>query len=179
MTNSGWFLSEVDLVNHSKLYVSHNGHIIPIPLYGSITYPDGGVRTSVADLSTFFIALLNGGEYQGTRILDAVSTAEMLRFQFTDTNRPENFPAKDGNSGLFWRTKSNGKLMGHGGNDPGIQTEMLSDLSKEVGVIVFMNTSLSGTDQRLSGDIFDALWKYAIALQEANRRTEGNQLVKR
>jgi len=167
MTNSGWFLSEVDLVNHSKLYVSHNGHIIPIPLYGSTTYPDGGGRTSVADLSTFFIALLNGGEYQGTRILDAVSTAEMLRFQFTDTNRPENFPANDGNSGLFWRTKFNGKLMGHGGNDPGIQTEMLSDLSKEVGV--FMNTSLSGTDQRLSGDIFDALWKYAATLKDANQ----------
>lgn len=82
---------------------------------------------SVADLSKFFIALLNGGEYQGTRILDAQMAAEMLRFQFTDANRPENFPAADGNSGLFWRTKYNGTRVGHGGNDPGIKADMIAD----------------------------------------------------
>lgn len=171
MTRTGWFLSEVDLANHSTLFVSQNGHIIPIPLYGGTTYPDGGVRTSVADLSKFFIALLSGGEYQGARILDSGSTAEMLRFQFTDANRPENFPAADGNSGLFWRTKFNGTRVGHGGNDPGIQTEMLSDLSKEVGVILFVNTSLSGPDQRASSAIFDALWKYAVTLKDGEQQT--------
>ena len=121
MTRTGWFLSEVDLANHSTLFVSQNGMTIPIPHYGVTTYPDGGVRTSVADLSKFFIALLNGGEYQGARILDARMAAEMLRFQFTDANRPENYPATDGNSGLFWRTKFNGTRVGHGGNDPGFR----------------------------------------------------------
>jgi len=171
MTRTGWFMSEVDLANHTKLYVSQNGHVIPIPLYGGTTYPDGGVRTSVADLSKFFIALLNGGEYQGVRILDSAGTAEMLRFQFTDVNRPENFPAADGNSGLFWRTKFNGALVGHGGNDPGIHTEMLSDFSKEVGVILFVNTSLSGSDQRASSAIFDALWEQAVSLKKAAQLT--------
>jgi CubicO group peptidase (beta-lactamase class C family) len=161
MANTGWFLSEVDLANHSTLFVSQNGFSIPIPLYGGTTYPDGGVRTSAADLSKFFIALLNGGESQGKRILDAAAAAEMLRFQFTDANRPENYPAKDGNSGLFWRTKFNGTRIGHGGNDPGLQTEMLSDLDQKVGVVLLMNTSLSGTDQRAASAIFDGLWSYA------------------
>ena len=169
MSRTGWFLSEIDLARHSKLYVSQNGVAIPILLYGVTTYPDGGVRTSVADLSKFFIALLDGGEYQGARILDSASAAEMLRFQFTDANRPENYPAADGNSGLFWRTKFNGTLIGHGGNDPGIQTEMLSDVSREVGVILFVNTSLSGPDQRASSVIFDALWKHAVALKDEKR----------
>ncbi len=171
MTRTGWFLSEVDLANHSKLYVSQNGLVIPIPLYGGTTYPDGGVRTSVADLSKFFIMLLNGGQYQGTRILDPGNAAEMLRFQFTDESRPENYPATEGNSGLFWRTKFNGTLIGHGGNDPGIQTEMLSDLSKEIGVILFMNTSLSEPDQRASTAIFDALWKYAVTLKDGEQQS--------
>jgi CubicO group peptidase (beta-lactamase class C family) len=171
MTRTGWFLSEVDLANHAKLYVSQNGMVIPIPLYGLTTYPDGGVRTSVADLSKFFIALLNGGEYQGTRILDSGSTAEMLRFQFTAANRPVNYPAEDGNSGLFWRTKFNGTRIGHGGNDPGIQTEMLSDLSREIGVILFVNTSLSGPDQAASSAIFDALWEQAQSLKKAEKLT--------
>jgi CubicO group peptidase (beta-lactamase class C family) len=165
MTDTGWFLSEVDLANHSTLFVSQNGHIIPIPLYGGTTYPDGGIRTSVADLSKFFIALLNGGEAQGVRILDAGMAAEMQRFQFTDASRPENYPAAEGNSGLFWRTKFNGTRIGHGGNDPGLQTEMLSDLAKEVGVVLFMNTSLSGADARASSAIFDALWEYAESLR--------------
>ncbi len=168
MSNSGWFLSEIDLGNHSRIYVSHNGHIIPIALYGSTTYPDGGVRTSVADLSKFFLALLGGGAHEGVRILDKAGTAEMLRFQFTDANRPVNFPATEGNSGLFWRTKFNGKLMGFGGNDPGIQTEMLSDLSGKVGLVLFMNTSLSGADQQASTAIFKALWKHAETLGDGS-----------
>lgn len=165
MTRTGWFLSEVNLAHHSTLFVSQNGHTIPIPHYGGTTYPDGGVRTSVADLSKFFIALLHGGEYQGVRILDASMAAEMVRFQFSDANRPENFPAKDGNSGLFWRTKFNGTRVGHGGNDPGLQTEMLADLSRETGVILFLNTSVSGPDQRRASAIFDALWQFADSLR--------------
>jgi hypothetical protein len=113
-----------------------------------------------ADLSTFFIALLNDGEYQGARILDAPMAAEMQRFQFNDANRPENFPATEGNSGLLWRTKFNGQRVGHGGNDPGLQREMLADLSKHVGVILFLNTSLSGLDQCAMATIFNALWKH-------------------
>lgn len=169
MTRTGWFLSEIDRSNHSTLFVSQNGVTIPIPPYGGTTYPDGGVRTSVDDLSRFFIAILNDGEHQGKRILDARLAAEMQRFQFTDGNRPENFPAADGNSGLFWRTKFNGTRVGHGGNDPGLQTEMLSDLDRTVGVILFSNTSLSGADQRAYSAIFDALWAYAEGVQQGRR----------
>lgn len=70
MSHSAWFLSELKAEQHSKLYVSQHGMTIPIPLYQITTYPVGGVRTSVSDWSRFFIALLQGGEYQGIRILD-------------------------------------------------------------------------------------------------------------
>ena len=171
MKGSGWFLSEVDPEHLSTLYAAQDGFSIPIQYYGDTTYPGGGLLTSVADLSKFFIALLSGGEYLGSRILDAGSTEEMLRFQFNDANRLENFPAADGNSGLFWRTKYNGTRIGHGGNDPGIHTVMLSDLSKEVGVILFVNTSLSEDDQGASEKIFDALWKHAVSLKKATKAT--------
>lgn len=169
MTASGWFLSEVDTTRLSTLFVSQNGHIIPIPPYGGTTYPDGGVRTSVAELSRFFIALLDRGAYQGTRILDSTHAAEMVRFQFTETNRPENFPATDGNSGLFWRTKFGGRRVGHGGNDPGLQTEMLADPSGRYGVVLFVNTSVSGEDGRAVAAILDAVWKDA-----QSRASEGS-----
>lgn len=161
MKNTGWFMSEIDMTRHSTLFVSQNGFTIPIQHYSGTTYPDGGIRTSVSDLSKFFAVLLNDGEIAGGQLLERKTIQEMTRFQFSDGNRPENFPAEDGNSGLFWRTKFNGTLMGHGGNDPGLQTEMLCNLSKDVGLILFINTSLSGEEGRISGEIFDAFWKFA------------------
>jgi CubicO group peptidase (beta-lactamase class C family) len=166
MADTGWFLSEVDPGKHSTLFASQDGFPIPIQHYGLTTYPDGGVRTSVADLSTFFVALLNGGENRGARILDAKTAAEMTRFQFTDANRPTNFPAADGNSGLFWRTKFNGTRVGHGGNDPGVKADMLAAPSGEVGVVLLVNTSTpsDGPGQKAYSAVFNALWKYAESL---------------
>lgn len=170
MNSTGWFLSEIAQAKHSKLYVAQNGLTIPIPLYGGVTYPDGGVRTSVSDLSKFFIALLNDGVYEGIRILDKRWVEEMLRFQFTDSSKPENVSLQDVNSGLFWATKFSVTRIGHGGSDPGVKTEMLSNLSKDVGVILFTNTSLSGQEGRHFVAIYQELWKHAEALKAERRR---------
>jgi CubicO group peptidase (beta-lactamase class C family) len=161
MTTTAWRLSEVEPDTRTTLFVSQNGFAIPIQPYELTDYPAGGVLTSVSDLSRFFIALLDGGAYQGTRILDADMAAEMTRFQFSDANRPENYPAEEGNSGLFWRTKFNGTRVGHGGNDPGLAAEMEADLAHETGIILFSNTSVSGPDLRAFIDILNGLWAYA------------------
>jgi CubicO group peptidase (beta-lactamase class C family) len=170
MNNTGWFLSEIGPAKHSKLYVSQNGLSIPIQLYGLTTYPDGGVRTSVSDLSKFFIALLNDGVYDGTRILDKRWVEEMLRFHYTDSNKPVNVSLEEVNSGLFWRTKYHVTRIGHGGNDPGLSHDMLSNLAKDVGVILFTNTSLSGEERRHDGAIFLELWKHAEAFKDEGWR---------
>ncbi|WP_202424118.1 hypothetical protein [Duganella lactea] len=52
---------------------------------------------------------------------------------------------------------------------PGIKTEMLADLTGEVGVILFTNTSLCEQDTPKYAAIFDALWGQALALQRAGR----------
>lgn len=166
MRNSGWFLRDLDPARLSTLFVAQDGRPIPIPHYGMTTYPDGGVRTSVNDLSRFFRALLAGGAVEGNRILPAREAGEMLRFQFSGPAFPEGYGEGEGNSGLFWRTKFNGQRIGHGGNDPGVQAEMLASLDRRVAVILLCNTSASGEDGRAFGDIFSALW----ALGEGMRR---------
>lgn len=165
MDNTAWLLSDISLERHSKLYISQNGVSVPIQLYGITTYPDGGVRTSVADLSKLFVALLNNGEYQGVRILDQTSVQEMLRFHYTAANKPDNVSLNKKNSGIFWQTMFDVTKMGHGGSDPGIKTEMLSDLSGKIGVILFTNTSLSEHEMGNYNDIFKALWNYAEKLE--------------
>lgn len=165
MDRSGWLLSEVPPGSHSTLYVGQDEFRIPIPQYGITTYPDGGVRTSVADLSRFFIALLDGGQYQGTRILDAASTAEMLRFQYTQANKPDNVVLAEKNSGLFWSSKYNVTRIGHGGSDPGVFTDMLSNLSKDTAIVLFVNTSLPEKDGKVYAGLVEDVWKHAEALR--------------
>jgi CubicO group peptidase (beta-lactamase class C family) len=164
MHDTHWYLDGLDRDAHSTLYVAQNGLTIPIPLYGLTTYPDGGLRTSVADLSRLFAALLNGGELDGARILDAASVAEMQRFHFTASATPANVNPAEKNSGIFWQTKFNGTRMGHGGNDPGIQAEMLSSLDRRIGVVLMSNTSLSGEEGKVFNAIFKKTWDRAEAM---------------
>jgi len=165
MQNSGWFLNEIDIKKHSKLYEKIGDSIVQIQLYEGTTYPDGGVRTSVQELSKFFISLLNEGKYEKTRILNRETVEEMLRFQFTETNKPDNVKLNKLNQGIFWATKLSATRIGHNGSDPGVRTFMLSDLNKEFAVIVFFNTSLDEKDEGKFFDIYEELYKYAKDLK--------------
>ena len=167
MNSTGWSLAEIVPARHAKLYVAQGGLAIPIPLYGGTTYPDGGVRTSIAELSRFFIALLNDGEYEGARILEKESVDEMLRFHYTEATRPDNVNLSEKNSGIFWQTKFDVTAIGHGGSDPGVKTEMLANLSKDVGVIFYTNTSPCESALGAYGALLRDLFKHAAALRDA------------
>jgi hypothetical protein len=119
----------------------------------------------VGDLSRFFIAMLDGGQYQGARILDPSSVAQMLKFQYTPANKPDNVILAEKNSGLFWSTKFNVTRIGHGGSDPGVRTEMLSNLSKDVAIVLFANTSLAEEKSKAYVDLVETLWQHAEALK--------------
>jgi len=165
MSNTGWALSEIKIKNHSKLYSNQGDSTAQIPLYEMTTYPDGGIRTSVNDLSKFFISLLNDGKYKKARILKKETVDEMIRFQHTETNKPENVNIKKLNQGIFWATKLGATRIGHNGADLGVRTFMLSDLTKEIGVIIFFNTELSEDNEGKYFDIYEELYKYGEDLK--------------
>lgn len=166
MDDTGWFLSEINLNKHTKLYEKQDLKIREIPLYGCTTYPDGGVRSSVDDLSHFFICLLNDGRYQNKQVLKTETVKEMLRFQFDETHLPENVKPKTLNSGIFWATKMGATRIGHNGSDPGVRVFMLSDLNKEVAVILFINTSLSEKEENKFFEIYEDLYRYGVELRK-------------
>ena len=152
MSQTGWFLSEIDRSRHAKLYDWPEGSKgtspAAIPLYGFSTYPDGGLRTSVTELSRFFAMLLAGGELDGVRILERSSVDEMTRLQYTPANRPENVELAEKNAGIFWSTKMDVTYVGHGGSDTGVLGEMLAEPSKRVAVVLVTNTTpAEGTAQ--------------------------------
>jgi CubicO group peptidase (beta-lactamase class C family) len=139
MTNSGWLISEIDPALHAKLYYKEADSVLVIPQYGNVTYPDGGVRTSVSDLSKYFTCILQGGELNGVQILSEASAKTFITPSFTSSNKPGNIKISDENVGVFWSFE-NGRA-GHSGSDPGVDTEMFYDLKKNIGVILFINLS--------------------------------------
>lgn len=160
MHSTGWFLRDLQSAQLTTQFGAVEGWAVPLPRYGVTTYPDGGVRSSVADLSKLFLALLNHGEYDGVRILPAREADEMTRFQFAGPAFPKGYGPGEGNTGLFWRTRHDGEYIGHGGNDPGVQTLMLSSLDRRVAVILFANTSGDRAVFQAFDSIFRALMAY-------------------
>ena len=163
MKNTGWFLYEIDIKNHikpyayvtqenradlikeGKLYPNETeftvGSIIENCLYSFPNYPDGLVRTSVKELSYFLIAMMNGGELNGAKILNRNTVDKMLSLQITGNN----------SQGLCWHTFEFESLLGHvllwghAGGDPGIATYMFFNPSNKTGMITFQNISAGGT----------------------------------
>jgi CubicO group peptidase (beta-lactamase class C family) len=165
MKNTGWALSQIKRSKHSKLYDRKGDTLSNIPLYTFPTYPEGGVRTSVMDLSKYFITLLNDGSYKGVKILEQESVQKMKTYQFDSSNKPENMNVKKQNSGIFWATKLGATRIGHNGSDPGVRVFMLADLTETIGIVLFINTSIS--DEGIAFDIYDELYKHGLALRKS------------
>lgn len=158
-----WWRAPTDPA-HTQLYAQDSSGTHRVAPYYTASYPDGGLQMSVEDLATYFAALLGGGGINGVRIITPAALAEMRRFQWTPTQKPDDFDLADGNSGLFWRTKFGGRRMGHGGNDPGVAAEMLTDAAGRVGIVMVSNTSLHGAANRHLLTIIDALTTYGEGL---------------
>jgi CubicO group peptidase (beta-lactamase class C family) len=117
-----------------------------------IHYPAGGLFTTVLDLSHFLIAHMNGGVYNGTRILNESTVEEMHKIQPPGNKNGFYF-------GLGWLLISRSiwigfhyplfftmyfnKVLyeGHGGDlSYGLHTRMNVKISEDIAVIYFINT---------------------------------------
>ena len=156
---------QLDPATQSKLYIHQDYLTSPIEPYAGATYPDGGVRTSVGDLSMLFLAMLGDGSYDGRRILSPESVREMRRFHFTPEHKPANVNLAEENQGLYWMTKFDTRFVGHAGTDPGVKTSMLALPGLDVGVVLFTNTSASGEDLRAYFEILLEAFRFAEAMK--------------
>ena len=129
MNDTYWFLSEMmDPSKHSKLYKieKNTNTLIEIELYGLTTYPDGGLRTTISDLSNYLLWIMNKGSFKGRSIIGSSSVLEMLTSDYSNSY------AK------FWEV---GEKIGHGGWDPGVTTGMYFYPEEDLGIIIFINSS--------------------------------------
>ena len=155
MDHTGFNLSEFDIDAVAIPYHHHNdeylrinelyymlGRYTPPGKYWRVRmYPVGGLYTTVSDLSHFFIAHMNGGVWNGVRILEENTVEEIHQIQ------PPGIPDQIGDPtyyGLGWTIIENPMifnvtLSGHGGGIYGVNTWMYSIPNESVGVIFFSN----------------------------------------
>ena len=142
MVNTSWRLAGIDQSILAMPYDKNSSGFVPYGQYGEVDYPDGMLRTSVTELAHFLIAYMQGGEYNGQRILKAETVADMLK-----TESPIE-PAQ----GFVWVEGTIGDrvVWGHDGADNGAGADMWFDPEKNEGVILMTNGAWDNDDGLLS-----------------------------
>ena len=85
MNSSGWSFDEIDLSKHSTLYARPN---IELPYYSLVTYPDGGLITSISDMAKYLSELIKGYSGKGT-LLSKTSYDELFKEQLSSAQIPD------------------------------------------------------------------------------------------
>ena len=171
MSSSGWSFDDIDLPDHSKLYIKPS---IELPFYSLITYPDGGLLTSSADMAKYLTELINGYNGEGT-LLSKEGYQEYFREQLQADNfleeRDDDFEFdEEYNSGIFIGHTYTG-LIGHTGGDPGVATFMFFNPASKTGKFMMINTAVRGSDEAVA-EFYDAWYtldKYEKMLSSEDR----------
>lgn len=160
MSNSGWSFDSINFQLHTKLYYNLETEL---PFYSLITYPDGGLLTSVNDMGKYLSELIKGYSGNGT-LLTKESYQKLFKQQLTEANfedRDTDRPYDDEyNSGVFMGYTPIGRI-GHTGGDPGVSTFMFFNPETKTGRLIFVNTGLDQKGVKQYFAIWNKLEKYA------------------
>jgi hypothetical protein len=123
----------------------------------------GDIATTGADMGRFMIALLNGGELDGVRVLGPELFAE-----FIDPDQNRWHPALPGMGFIIYESVINGRRsMGHNGGQDGFSTAM--SLFPESGVGIFASVfTYPGIPEQDNLGFYIDLMKRSAALAKAN-----------
>ncbi|EMR75116.1 Beta-lactamase [Thermoplasmatales archaeon SCGC AB-540-F20] len=114
MDNTSFYVDDLNPEQLSVPYMWLHRIYLPIPYYDyHCNTPSGGVNTNLEDLSHFLIAHMNGGIYNGMRILNESTIEEMHTVQYPHI--------EPGEYGLGWEIGEiyDGIVEGHGGSTLG------------------------------------------------------------
>lgn len=132
MTNTSFRFTDIDKDNLAVPYIYCFWEYEPYMHAGDVDYPSGCLRTSIMELSHFLIAHMNGGVYNGIRILNESTVDLMHEIQYPNGRQ----------YGLGWQIWENWReetFIGHMGGNIGVSTGMKVRVSDGVAVVYFIN----------------------------------------
>lgn len=165
MTETAWHFADLNPDHIAVPYRYSGGNYIPYEHYGYSDYPSGQLRTSANQLGYLLAAYMNGGVYNGARILESATVDSMLTPQIPDIL---------GDQGLVWY---GGSTWGHSGGDLGVSTTMFFHPREGVGVVVLTNGENDGVTTQIADWLYDNATKISAGLPPAVEETPGVALV--
>jgi CubicO group peptidase (beta-lactamase class C family) len=152
METSSWRLDGIDRSLLAMPYDKASTGYVPYGHYGEPDYPDGMLRTSVKELGYFLLSYIQGGQYNGQRVLKSRTVREILKRQ----------SSLDRSQGLVWVSQSiSGRLVwGHDGADNGAGAQMWFDPAKSEGVVLLTNGIWTDDDSALLAMLFQEADRY-------------------
>jgi len=156
MNATGFRLRDVDIDTIAVPYEYKNDVFFRHPQYGiHVLYPAITLRTSIEDYSHFIIAHMNGGVWNGVRILNESTVQLMHTAQFS--------PSDTYNYGLGWEVtnKPFQKTYGHSGGYVGALNLITIHPEYNTAVILFTNA----LDSELHSTRME--WKAISAINKA------------
>lgn len=152
MVNTTWNTKGINKNNLATLYFP-KGKVVP--RYKLITYPDGGLYSNSIDLSKF---------------LNEIILAYNAKSQYL----PEEYarillPGDEDNNRIFWGMGIKSRNIGHGGGDPGIQTDLQFNADYRIGRIILANVNAEDDE---------FLWKQYRKIHDIVAKYENRLIVK-
>ena len=141
-------LSPTMLTRLAEGYEYENGEQVQIPFLYIKFIPEGGLRTTAADMNRFMLALLNGGEYEGVQLLDEATVKMMFAQQFTPDPKMPGITY-----GLFEHFENGQRALLRDGDGIGTRTRMVLLPEHNMGFFVSYNSG----DSNLRLDIISAI----------------------
>ncbi|MEJ2104259.1 MAG: serine hydrolase [Ignavibacteriaceae bacterium] len=146
MNNTSYAYADLDMNKVVKKYWENYQLIEP---YRQLHFPAQSLKTTLEDYSHLLITYMNGGVYNGTRILQKRTIDQILKLHN---------PA----SGicLIWK-KTVGEWYEHQGGEPGVAAQVEFHPDKKVGLIIFSN--------KRTGQVYAGNKIHAMIRREANK----------
>jgi CubicO group peptidase (beta-lactamase class C family) len=141
MDKTEWRLANIPLnelaIPYSPTFTSNTPH------FTFPDYPNGGLRTTVLDLSKILRMVAMKGVLNNQQILKSETITLMQ--QETSTIKRGSITFHPG-LGMYYRAVGGMNLYGHSGGEQGTTTDMLLDINTGIGAIVFTNTGTANLD---------------------------------
>ncbi len=148
MTNTSWFLKNLDSQNVAKTYTMDKASKLIFKGHnGYPDYPAGQLRTSISDFSKLIAGYLNAGN--GDFVLKDATKKQIT---------PNPTIAHNGYFTWFITAMGNRLYYSHEGGDTGVRTVVMIDVQKKNGIIIFANAEyklgnlLSGIEEKMWGN---------------------------
>jgi len=124
MENTSFAYADLDMNKVVNIYWENYQQI---EYYRQLAFPAGSLKSTMEDYSHLLIAYMNGGIYNGTRILQENTINQILEIHNPASGRC-----------LIWE-KSVGDWYGHAGGEPGVGAQVEFHPEDKVGLIIFSN----------------------------------------